>query len=241
MLGAFSEQTMTACSYRGELLGLLAIHLILLGINKINPTLTGSVYIFSDCLGALNRVKNMPSHQIPSKCHNSYVLKMIMIHCSSMSFDRLFLHVSAHQDDRDEFESISREAQLNCACDFGVKRVLLDHNPDDLPRQKQFPLEPISMWAGREKMTSDIRSSVRFHARKNLAWKEFNAAGILSLKQFSRVDWEIVHSALTTVPRMFQVWAYKQVWGIADTNRKQARWSDVSPLCPSCRQAPETC
>ena len=68
MLGAFSEQTMAACSYRGELLGLLAIHLILLGINKINPTLTGSVYIFSDCLGALNRVKNMPSHRIPSKC-----------------------------------------------------------------------------------------------------------------------------------------------------------------------------
>ena len=110
---------------------------------------------------------------------------MIMIHCSSMSFDHLFLHVSAHQDDRDEFESLLREAQLNCACDFGVKQVLLNHNLDDLPRQQQFPLEPISMWAGREKMTSDTGSSVRFHGHKNLARKEFNAAGILSLQQFS--------------------------------------------------------
>jgi len=50
MSGAFSEQS------------LLAIHLILLSINKINPTLTGSVHIFSDCLGALNRVKNLPLH-----------------------------------------------------------------------------------------------------------------------------------------------------------------------------------
>jgi hypothetical protein len=241
MSGAFSEQTMAACSYRGELLGLLAIHLILLSINKIDPTLTGSVHIYSDCLGALDKVKNLPPHRIPSKCRHSDVLKMIMIHCSSMSFDRLFSHVPAHQDDREDFENLSREAQLNCACDFGAKRVLLNHNPDDLPRQQQFPLEPISVWAGREKMTSDTGSSVRFHAHKNLAGKEFNAAGILTLQQFSRVDWEIVHSALTTVPRMFQVWACKQVWGIAGTNREQARWSNVSPLCPSCRQAPETC
>jgi hypothetical protein len=67
-------------------------------------------------------------------------------------------------------------------------------------------------------MTSDTVSSVRFHAHKNLARKNINAARILSLQQFSRVDWEIVHSALITVPRMFQVWACKQVWGIAGTS-----------------------
>jgi len=138
MPGAFLDQTMAACAYQGKLLGLLAIHLILLSINKINPTLTGSVHICSDCLGTLNRVKNLPPHRIPSKCRHSDVLKMIMIHCSSMSFDHLFLHISAHQDNRDEFESRSQEAQLNCACNFGAKRVLLNHIPDDLPRQQQF-------------------------------------------------------------------------------------------------------
>ena len=71
MSGAFSEQTMAACLYQGELLGLLAIHLILLSINKINPTLTGSVHIFSDCLGVLNKVKNLTPHQIPSRCRHS--------------------------------------------------------------------------------------------------------------------------------------------------------------------------
>ncbi len=49
-----------------------------------------------------------------------------------------------------------------------------------------------------------------------------------------------MYDALTTVPRMFQVWACKQVWRIAGTNREQARWSDISPLCPSCMQVPET-
>jgi hypothetical protein len=199
MAGAFSEQTMAACLYQGKLLGLLAIRLILLSINKIYPTLTGSVHIFSDCLGGLNKVKNLPPHRIPSKCRHSDVLKMIMIHCSYMSFNCLYSHGSADQDDREECESLSREAQLNCACDFRAKQVLLTHNPDDLPWQQQFPLEPISVWAGREKMTSDTGSSVWFHAHKNLARKEFNVAGILTFRQFDQVDWVIVHIVLTTV------------------------------------------
>jgi hypothetical protein len=53
--GAFLEQTMAACSYQGKLLGLLAIHLILLSVNKVNPNLTGSVHIYSNCLGALKK------------------------------------------------------------------------------------------------------------------------------------------------------------------------------------------
>jgi hypothetical protein len=84
MLGAFSEQTMAACSYGGELLGLLAIHLILLSIDKINPTLTGSVHIYSDCLGALN-VENLPPHRIPSK--------MPSFRCTQDDYDTLLLYV----------------------------------------------------------------------------------------------------------------------------------------------------
>ena len=122
-----------------------------------------------------------------------------------------------------------------------MKQVLLTHNPDDLPRQQQFPLEPISVWPEREKMTSDTGSSVWFHAHKNLARKEFNTARILTFQQFDHVDWVIVHMALTTVTRMFQVWVCKQVWGIPGTNREQARWSDISPLCPGCRQVPGAC
>jgi hypothetical protein len=56
LTGAFLEQTIAACSYRGELLGLMAIHLILLRVNRIDPTLTGLVHIYSDCLGALKKI-----------------------------------------------------------------------------------------------------------------------------------------------------------------------------------------
>jgi hypothetical protein len=58
--GSFVEQTADACSYRGKLLGLMAIHLILLAVNECNRNLQGSVHIYSDCLGALNKVENLP-------------------------------------------------------------------------------------------------------------------------------------------------------------------------------------
>jgi hypothetical protein len=226
LTGAFSKQAIAACSYRGKLLGLLAIHLILLSVHKVSPDTIGLVHIYSNCLGALDKVKNLPPHRIPTRCHHSDVLKNIMVHCSSMSFDRIFSHVSAHQDDREAFNNLSRQAQLNCAVDFGAKRVLLNLSPVKLPRQQAFPLKTVSVWAGMEKLTSDIGSCIRYHAQKTLSREEFNAAGILTHVQFKRVDWATVHDALTSVPRMFQVWACKQVWG---------------RLCPSCMQIPKTC
>jgi hypothetical protein len=122
LTGAFPEQTIAACSYCGELIGLLAIHLLLLSFSRVAPELTGSVHIYLDCLGALDKVKNLPPHHIPSKCRHSDVLKNIMVHCSGSSFTKLFSHVSAHQDNRTNFEDLSRPAQLNCAVDFGAKK-----------------------------------------------------------------------------------------------------------------------
>lgn len=47
LIGAFLEQMLAACAYRGDCLGLLAIHLILilLSINKADQELQGSAHI----------------------------------------------------------------------------------------------------------------------------------------------------------------------------------------------------
>ena len=45
IIGSFLESLLVANAYRGELLGLMAIHLILLSINKIHCDLAGSVEI----------------------------------------------------------------------------------------------------------------------------------------------------------------------------------------------------
>ena len=56
------------------------------------------------------------------------------------------------------------------------------------------------------------------------ARKVFSEAGILSHAQFDKVDWEMVHPALHSVPRMFQAFACKQVFDIGGTNRWLAKF-----------------
>ena len=58
--GSFVKHAPDAGSYRGELLGLMVIHLILCGVNVIHPNLTDSVTILSNCLGALTKVRDPP-------------------------------------------------------------------------------------------------------------------------------------------------------------------------------------
>jgi len=90
-MGSFVERTPDAGSYRGELLGLMAIHLILQSINDVSTGLRGSVHIYSDCLGALYKVENLLPYRIPTQCSHSGILKNIMVNCSQLSLTRFFL------------------------------------------------------------------------------------------------------------------------------------------------------
>jgi hypothetical protein len=129
----------TLCSYCSKLRGLLTIHLILSSVNKVNPKLSGSVHIYSNCLGTLNKVKHLLPHHIPSICQHSDVLKNLMLHCSTLSFDQIFPHVSAHQDNKEKFEDLSRQAQMNCAADFGAKNIAPLVEPRRIPLTTGIP------------------------------------------------------------------------------------------------------
>ena len=121
IVGSFSERLDVANAYRGELLGLMVIHLILLSVNKIHPELKGEVEIVSDCLGALNRVTYLPPYRIPSRCRHSDILKNILVHCRDLSFATTYSHIKAYQDDHTSFKNLDRKAQLNCICDHAAK------------------------------------------------------------------------------------------------------------------------
>ncbi len=95
-----------ANAYRGELLGLMAIHLILLSMNKIYSNLPGSMEIISDCLGALKQVTYLPPYRIPSCCRHSDILKTILVHRRGLSFTTYYSHVKAHQDDMVSFVEV---------------------------------------------------------------------------------------------------------------------------------------
>ena len=162
IIGSFSEASQVANSYRGELLDLMAIHLILLSIDTVHGGKDGSVEVVSDCLGALRRVTDLPPYRIPSRCKHSDILKNILVHCRALSFTIHYRHVRAHQDDATPFKKLSRKAQLNCICDHTAKQqIALDGAGRDTP-ERMFPLEPIGMFVQGGKLTSDTGDTLRF-------------------------------------------------------------------------------
>ena len=199
-------------------MGLMAIHLILLAVNKVWPSLRGSVVIYSDFLGALGRLANLPPHRIPTKCRHSDILKNILVKCTSLSFTLAYSHVKAHQYYHEEFSTLPRPAQFNVHCDGMAKNVIWGFSGKQFPKQRCFLLEPISVWVGEDKMTSDTSKLLKFWVHKHLAEQTFYQIGLMKSDHFQEVAWRQVYYALHDVPRMFQIWACKKVTNIAGVN-----------------------
>ena len=157
-----------------------------------------------------------------------------------------YKHVAAHQDNVLGFYVLGRAAQLNCLMDAAAKQTLLESLTGRTERQRQFPTETISCFVGNQKVTSETRGDIKFWAHRRLARESLctptkRKESILTTTQFDEIAWEFVSRALTDVPRMFQLWASKQVWDIAGTNLLRSKWDiTVSPRCPSCRRWNET-
>jgi hypothetical protein len=86
-----------------------------------------------------------------------------------------------------------------------------------LPPQDVFPLEPLAVFVGKEKLTSGSEDLLRFWCQRKVAKVALadKKVQVLQGDQFEEVEWPSVHKALNDVPRMFQVWACKQVCGVA--------------------------
>jgi hypothetical protein len=140
----------------------MAIHLILLSINKIICQLSGSVEIVSDCLGAFNRATYLPPYPIPSRCRHLDILKNILVYCRDLTFTTFYFHLKAHQDNNASFRNISRKAQLNCICDHAPKQpIAVDGTEEALPG-RMFPIEPIGLFIRGGKMTSETGGWICF-------------------------------------------------------------------------------
>ena len=164
-----------------------------------------------------------------------------MIDCSTLSFKRIFSHVKAHQDDGVEYGSLTRNAQLNCQMDYHAKNAIWESTPEPEMPTRRFPLEPICVFLGKNKLTSDKGEKLKFWVQRQQAKSYFHDASTIFGPQFDTIDWEMIHETLCGVPRMFQVWACKQVMDIAPANGNRPWEQNLCPLCPSCAQANETC
>lgn len=133
---------------------------------------------------------------------------------------------------------------MNADAPLCIKAELWGLDGRALPPQEVFPLEAIAVFVSKEKLTSGSEDWLRFWCQRVVA-KEALAhekVRVLNNDQFEEVEWPAVYQALNDVPRMFQLWACKQVTGVAGTNEMQARYTpNHSRRCPSCQVCVEDC
>ena len=111
-----------------------------------------------------------------------------------------------------------------------------------MPAQEIFPLETVAIFVGNENMTSNTGDSLQFWVHQNLAKELFFKLGILTPLGFKEVAWRLVYDTLHKVPRLFQLWACKQVINISGMNLIQSRYkTHHDPTCPSYDQRVKMC
>ena len=116
----------------------------------------------------------------------------------------------------------------------------LDGN--ELPQQESFPLEPVAVFVGQEKMTSNTSEEIRFWAHLKLTEEKFFCTGTHGPARLPRSC--MASSLQHTTQRALAVSTVglQTGHGVAGTNVNLVVIDEEQdPHCPSCGQALETC
>ena len=153
-------------------------------------------------------------------------------------------HVKGHQDRTKRYDELPFEAQMNCDCDEAAGSHL-QCPPDGLSPQSSAPFFPASKAALRINgniITSNLEDHVRLEREgTKLKMKIINKEGWTDA-EFEKVDWTSMEIAMKRIKHTLlrtRVVQFQHRW--LPLGRQQHRIdSDLSHLCPICKEAEET-
>jgi hypothetical protein len=254
MLGGwFYERSSKAGSYRGELLGLVAIHLLTAFASEYYATDKCSGNVYCDNKGALGQASKNRQRVRTGAKHADLLraLRSIKARCP-MSF--YYTHVRAHQDKYLSWRALTLVEQLNVTCDSLASQAVtygMSEGAEVANATGLLPREHAAILFQGEKLTSDISSEVRHLLGKEEARNFFTAPSRIvrgvnkgglgwSAKKFDSIDWLALRDALAGKSDMFGIWLSKQTIGICATWRNLARITGTTDdRCPDCLCGPK--
>ena len=238
--GNFWERSTAASSYRAELLGLCALHILAQAIADFHDIKGWTALICCDNKRALDASTYHNRRIRPSaKCAD--ILRSLKAVKPLLNGNFCYNHVYGHMDRMLKWDQLTLIQQLNCVCDTLAKEAVsnaISSGYHDRPTQF-LPKEDVSLVIWGNKITGDISPHLRFHASKEVARKYLASRrkDKWTSDRFNAVDWEHLDLALATKPDMYKVWRSKQHSGFCGTRVQVGRYSgQVSPdeRCPNC-------
>ena len=236
LAGSFCEFSPGASSYRGEMLGLCALQLLLLAIDPwYSPQNAPTLTIYCDNEKAGERAQE-EHRRIKPGWSCSDVLRSFRDTKLGIRFPMRFAHVSAHMDDLLLWDQLSQAEQLNCMCDSLAKAALnngiLGHYSDV---HNMLPRELAAVIFSDGKATSDPAEQLRLELGKREARQFLTQEIGWTLEQFDMVAWKHLNDTLATKPLAFRLWLAKQHSGFCATGTMLKRCKvSTDDRCPSC-------
>ncbi len=251
--GAFYEVSSAASSYRGELLGLTAIHHLVAFVLEFYTTPTARGSIHCDNKGALHQAATNRKRVRPKTKHSDLIRNLRHIKATH-KFEVCYLHVKAHLDDHLSWDQLSVVQQLNVHFDLLAKQAVQDYISQPIDRKpihQLLPREQVAAIVAGEKLTSDTAAALRFALGTIEARRFFtrpiniknqsNKGGLgWHGSKFDAIDWKTLERALAPKPMTYKVWLAKQTVGVCATRRIVARNQNLNDdRCPNCLISPE--
>lgn len=251
--GSFYELSKSASSYRGELLGLTAIHNLVAYVLEYYVVRTARGSIHCDNKGALHQASIKRKRVRPRTKHADLIRNLRHIKATH-NLEVLYHHVKAHLDDHIAFDQLTAVQQLNVHCDLLAKQAVQDYitNPSDrAPESQLLPREQAAVFVAGGKQTSDTANALRFalgmidvkkfFTRPVLIRNKSNKGGLgWQGRRFDSIDWETLEAVLSSKPTSFGNWLAKQTVGVCATRGVMARNLGLADdRCPNCLVGPE--
>lgn len=230
----------TADNYRAEVLGGIAIQLILRVACEgkyISPSMRPR--IGCDNNGVVHH-GNHPWRPITANQAQADVLRYYKQLVREQPFKCKMYHVHGHIDKLIHYEDMTPAERLNCDCDKLAGTALHDALTAGTFISRHLPDEDLVVLLDGEKVTGSYEKTITRSWGDKQARLHYHEMGIIPLDLFNEVYWDGVEKVLGRCPEMFSVWAAKQVSGFCGNNHLLHHINGVTvDVCPNCGCHPE--
>ncbi len=235
-----TEQSQSAGSYRGEILGGVVTQLILRA--AVQGRMGPCPLTIEDCDNdGVVKHGNTPFRPLLSTQSNADILRIMKHMILDHPFHLKFLYVASHSDNNKRWKECSLKERINIKVDHLAKKALLATHASNQYFNGAFPLEDFQVHTDGRKLTGPTKTSLEEHWGRAKAKRFFDVKGIVWSSEFNAIWWAGLHRAIASYPQMFRIFISKQVSGWCGSNSKLSLWdSNVDNICPNCGIINET-
>ena len=236
--GYFYEISDDAGSYRGEQLGMCAVHHLIAAVSRFFSIRKWRTRVCCDNEGTI-KVSRRRLVRIRSSMSCNDILRNIRTSRKDTDAVIDYFHVEGHMDRYFADKDLTLEQWLNKKCDLLAKRAVDKWIRLRLPYPglQLLPREDAALIVDGTKVTGDIGEAVRYAQGREEARAYLVGRKKWSNEKFDEVDWKRLDMCLKGKAKGFNIWLSKQCSGFCGTRVQVGYYSgdalaDVS--CPNC-------